>query len=494
MVYFNVFFKLNILLSQIIPLGSNNYVRMALCQKAEEVKSDVEKVADILSRDSQALWVALHRSLAHKMDYHLSLCYPSDIKPMAKYLDTVLWSVFERSVGQHVPRREEGLGTECVLDLPIDAMMGRSFQELFTRLPIRLRGFGLRSLCETSPAAFIGGVEMALGDEGAERGWWRTLLDSDSRTGQEYGTSWEVLQREGEQMTTYLGKEFDGPLATGPAIVEERRPGDSCRQVITVQREELREAVVGKALVRHGDQSARPVLAYPQLDKLSTAWKLSLPGPTNGLTTPVFKEVMAQHLCLPSPACQPILGQPVGTRRAVVGPFADELMTATLPQDTWRTRHDTLKVALVNMCNEAGVPVDCEVFGLFQHLIPAELIAEGGELEYGRQRIGLCPDFKFRLQSADGPRDLLGELKFISAGATRYPVGGREKQVDRRARELPGSYRRPLERLDRLYNGTQPRETGGETAELGGAAVSCGRELGRGKPSPSFPHSKLCGE
>ena len=28
-------------------------------------------------------------------------------------------------------------------------------------------------------------------------------------------------------------------------------------------------------------------------------------------------------------------------------------------------------------------------------------------------------------------------------------MGRREKQVDRRARELPGSYRRPLERLDR---------------------------------------------
>ena len=32
--------------------------------------------------------------------------------------------------------------------------------------------------------------------------------------------------------------------------------------------------------------------------------------------------------------------------------------------------------------------------------------------------------------------------------------------MDRLARELPGSYRRPLERLDRLYNGTQPGETG----------------------------------
>ena len=54
------------------------------------VLGDMEQVSKILAKDSQALWVALHRSLAHKMDYHLSLCYPSDILPAAEYLDNIL--------------------------------------------------------------------------------------------------------------------------------------------------------------------------------------------------------------------------------------------------------------------------------------------------------------------------------------------------------------------------------------------------------------------
>ena len=73
---------------------------------------------------------------------------------------------------------------------------------------------------------------------------------------------------------------------------------------MTEQREELREAVLREALLRHPDKTARPSIAYPQLDKLSTAWKLGLPGPTSGLTTIVFKEVMAMHLFLPSLVCK----------------------------------------------------------------------------------------------------------------------------------------------------------------------------------------------
>ena len=51
-------------------------------------------------------------------------------------------------------------------------------------------------------------------------------------------------------------------------------------------------------------------------------------------------------------------------------------MTATLPQDTWRTRHDAFKVVIVNMANEARIPIHCAVFGLFRDLIPAQLLEE----------------------------------------------------------------------------------------------------------------------
>ena len=169
----------------------------------------------------------------------------------------------------------------------MDTLQSKSFQEISVRLPIRLRGFGLRSFVETAPQAFIGGIEMALGGGEAEQGWWRTLLESGSRTGAEYGACWTKLQREGQQIATFTGKELDGTLATGPAVAEDSRARASSRQALTEQCEELREAALREGLLRHGDKRARPVRAYPQLDKLSTAWKLSLPGFTNGLSSPV---------------------------------------------------------------------------------------------------------------------------------------------------------------------------------------------------------------
>ena len=179
---------------------------------------------------------------------------------MAEYLDKILWGVFERAVGQQVPREDKGLGIECVLNLPVDTMENKSFQEISVRLPIRLRGFGLRSFAETAAPAFIGGVEQALGGEEAEQGWWRTLLESGARTGREYDACWKKLQREGQQIATFIDKELEGTLAAGPAMVD-GRAGNRCRQALTEQIEELREAALRDMLISQLDR-CEPTLSW----------------------------------------------------------------------------------------------------------------------------------------------------------------------------------------------------------------------------------------
>ena len=70
--------------------------------------------------------------------------------------------MLEKSAGFPIPRVDEGRGLECCPNPPIVRWQGRSYQELMVRTPVRLGGMGLRSVVETSLAAYVGGVEQAL--------------------------------------------------------------------------------------------------------------------------------------------------------------------------------------------------------------------------------------------------------------------------------------------------------------------------------------------
>ena len=99
------------------------------------------------------------------------------------------------------------------------------------------------------------------------------------------------------------------------------------------------------------------------------------------------------------------------------------------------------------------VAVDCEVFGLFGDLLPAALLQEGGELQWGRARQGKVPDFKFLLSTPEGPKPCLAELKVISAGKTWFPRGVAGKGTDRRAARLEAEYEAKLRRYDVQFHG-----------------------------------------
>ena len=77
----------------------------------------------------------------------------------------------------------------------------------------------------------------------------------------------------------------------------------------------------------------------------------------------------------------------------------------------------------MNICNESKVRAEAEVFGRFRDLLPPHMMEAGGELQYGRQREGLTPDLLLRIPSPDGVGDRLGEIKVMSAGVCRYPLG-----------------------------------------------------------------------
>ena len=503
-----------------IPVGSNAYVRHMLEKVVDGVAEEVTRVQEVLAGDSQAMWSVLLCSLSHKLDWHLTLCYPSDILAAATRLDSIFWSVLENLTRLNIPRSGVGVqgvaGQECIFQVPdVDWLHGHNFQELLVPQPIKLGGLGLRSLVETRTAAFIGGVEMSLphflGEggvcplledvvglvEGAAR--WNSFLAADSRTAREFGQAWEALLTEARQCAAFLGKELGLPLSQGVEHAGDGSVDGSTRRKVVQQREGLRNEVLTKALREHHDRLARPVTVYQNFDKLSGAWLLALPGSTTGLSSPVFSEAMAAHLCLGSPSLisSGWVGRTVGRKGLTIDSYGDAVMNCDdLPGDTWRHRHDTIKTAIVAECLDAKVPHDCEVYGLFSDLIPAAAEADGAGLEWVRARQGLIPDFRLRLPTPEGTTDSLAELKITSAGVTCYPRGVAGRGTDRRANGLPTLYRNKLAKYDRKYHGTAQGQTGPLVQRLEGYGKLWGLVVGPWGEGSKDLHSlvKIMGE
>ena len=103
-------------------------------------------------------WTARHSG---RFQYLLQLVPPSLTIPVAAELDTSMWQLLEVTLGFTVPRKgeEEGL----TLQVPeIPAWHGLKYQEAVVCLPVRLYGWGLRSLEQTCGPAYLGGLETAV--------------------------------------------------------------------------------------------------------------------------------------------------------------------------------------------------------------------------------------------------------------------------------------------------------------------------------------------
>ena len=158
------------------------------------------------------------------------------------------------------------------------------------------------------------------------------------------------------------------------------------------------------------------------------------------------------------------MGRRVGSKGEVIDRFGDKVMCCQeICGDSWRRRHDTLKQHITTETALAAVPLDCEVFGKFSDLLPASLLEEGRELEWGRQRQGKGPDFEVTFSTPEGPAKRLAELKVVNAAVSWYPRGTKGKGADRRVKKLNHEYEEVLREIDVRFHGAQswpPRQQG----------------------------------
>ena len=242
------------------------------------------------------------------------------------------------------------------------------------------------------------------------------MISSSCRTGEEFATAWQTLRQEGTEACQYLGKDMEGLLSSEAKGAGDGSEDGSTRRKVTTWLEDTRAAVLTRALEVYPDQSVRPVWVHPQLDKLSQGWILSLPG-HNGFSQAEFSETVARFMCMPSPCCQPKLGESLEQHGLHLDAFGDNVMSVSnIPGDMFRERHDKVKTVINSFCMTSTIRAECEVYGIFKDLIPVQALEQEEGLERGRGRQGLLPDFRLEVPSPAGElAQRLAELKLIGA-------------------------------------------------------------------------------
>ena len=221
---------------------------------------------------------------------------------------------------------------------------------------------------------------------------WAPLIESGCRTGRELERLWERQQGVVRECCTYLGEEFEGPFSTPVVEVGEGSVDGSTRSRLGEAREKLMGRVLQRALLLHPDQTTYPVSSWKERDKLSTAWLMSLPGPHYGIASPAFSEALATLLCAPSPACSTRLGMKIG--RARVDMHGAKVINEKLEGSHFLRRHDMVKAEINSLCSFAGLPAECEAYGVFSNLVPQQPL---NRLERYRTKQVLRPDFLFQV-------------------------------------------------------------------------------------------------
>ena len=84
----------------------------------------------------------------------------------------------------------------------------------------------------------------------------------------------------------------------------------------------------------HHQQWGKGFSSWKEKDKLSSAFLLSIPGPSSSLSSPIFAEAVATLLGLPSRICTDRPGKKVGGSRVIL---------ENLPGSHWTDRHNCME-------------------------------------------------------------------------------------------------------------------------------------------------------
>ncbi|KAJ1624419.1 hypothetical protein T492DRAFT_881835 [Pavlovales sp. CCMP2436] len=126
-----------------VPIGSEEYVKLALAEKCDEIASISNKlIATLSSSHKQQLWLLTLFSTARKFEYFARHCYPDQARDACTRFDAIIHTQATHALG--VSLDDDQLATARLA------------------LPRRYRGAGLRRMVDIAPIAFGGAMTQAV--------------------------------------------------------------------------------------------------------------------------------------------------------------------------------------------------------------------------------------------------------------------------------------------------------------------------------------------
>ena len=270
-----------------VPMGTDKFVTSELMVLAKEIAADAKKARELLSPHKQALWSTLRLSTAQRFQFLCQHVHPSLCEPVADWLDTELWRELEETVGFEIPRGDRGQEGDVALAVPVAGLSGKSFQNWAVRLPVKLHGWGFRSLKETCIPAYLGTLETSIprikdispilvNIWGGVESWgagadvatrWSVLLNSGCREAKEMERAWEILTREAGEAAEWLGTQTDPVFSAPLAALGNGSVSGATRGEIVAAIEKTRAQLLTKALSLYMPRKARPAWAWKQREK-----------------------------------------------------------------------------------------------------------------------------------------------------------------------------------------------------------------------------------
>jgi hypothetical protein len=484
-----------------IPIGEDAYKREWLQQKSEEISQQITTVgekADPITFFAeelpgvQCLWLLLSNCLQYKSEYWLRHLPPSKTKEFSKTIDVAI----------------NQLISKC---FQVDYESLSDFTKERMRLPIRMKGIGIRSTEERRFSQFLGGIKDGLiplisrktGDNLEYKGrinvdildsWigsnpfgdecigWKTLLEKNSEIGEGIKEAWNHvcnqfrdIQRTVNEVTSTI---LHGDCQYACFIPESNNgttilhiPKGSLTHKISKILEEGKAASITNNIKNNNmseNTTKHERMSFYYSNTYSSEFLRALISKGGIMMNDTFVTAVNNYLGLPIPILKPFVGEKnhyIGRSGKLVDEYGIEVKNAQIRGGHYQRGHRSIQYLLNDMCRKAHLYCELEPSNMFTNL-PNE-IAERYYASISKED-QIRPDFRIHnyktVKRGFGivEQSLVGEVKTVRVGSNNRYCHSRPsiQAVEKRDKDIRSEYNRKSKKLDEKYsNGEKYFET-----------------------------------